>query len=77
MQLVEVVRTEALSADIYEILVGVCKRLGKSPVTCKDSPGCDSSPYPLPVMTHHTDYSYDQIYRQSTVRFLSNFRPTI
>jgi 3-hydroxyacyl-CoA dehydrogenase, NAD binding domain len=39
MQLVEVVRTEALSNEIVEILLGICKRLGKTSVSCKDTPG--------------------------------------
>lgn len=39
MKLVEVVRTEETSDDTYNSLMSFSEALGKTPVTCKDTPG--------------------------------------
>lgn len=39
MKLVEVVRTDKVDADVYQSLMDVSKRIGKTPVACKDTPG--------------------------------------
>jgi len=39
MKLVEIIRTSATSDQTFEALLEVTKRMGKSPVTCKDTPG--------------------------------------
>jgi len=39
MKLVEVIRTEATSQDSFDSLMDVCKRMKKTPVSCKDTPG--------------------------------------
>ena len=39
MKLVEIIRTSSTSDETYEALTEVTKRMGKAPVTCKDTPG--------------------------------------
>ncbi|KAG0321567.1 hypothetical protein BGZ99_003820 [Dissophora globulifera] len=39
MKLVEVIRTDATSQDSFDALLDVCKRMKKTPVSCKDTPG--------------------------------------
>lgn len=39
MRLVEVVRTDATDADVFETARGFGKAVGKAPVACKDTPG--------------------------------------
>jgi 3-hydroxyacyl-CoA dehydrogenase len=39
MKLVEVIRTNDTDKQVTETLVEFCKKLGKSPVLCKDTPG--------------------------------------
>ncbi|KAL1916079.1 uncharacterized protein VTP21DRAFT_6083 [Calcarisporiella thermophila] len=39
MKLVEVVRTEDTSDEVFSTLVDVCKQMKKVPVACKDTPG--------------------------------------
>lgn len=39
MKLVEVVRGDETSDEVYEALYQFCQRLGKTPVRCKDTPG--------------------------------------
>lgn len=39
MKLVEVIRTAETSQDTYETLVELARKLKKTPVTCKDTPG--------------------------------------
>lgn len=39
MKLVEVPRTEEISEESFELLYDLAKRLGKTPVKCKDTPG--------------------------------------
>jgi len=39
MRLVEVVRTDATDADVFETAKGFGKACGKAPVACKDTPG--------------------------------------
>ncbi|CAG8650471.1 7468_t:CDS:2 [Paraglomus occultum] len=39
MKLVEVIRTDKTSNDTYEKLMDVTKKMQKTPVTCKDTPG--------------------------------------
>ncbi|GAB5585845.1 hypothetical protein Unana1_00745 [Umbelopsis nana] len=39
MKLVEIVRTEQLDDKVYDQLAQVTKKIGKSPVSCKDTPG--------------------------------------
>jgi 3-hydroxyacyl-CoA dehydrogenase len=39
MRLVEVVRTDATDADVFETAKGFGKAVGKAPVACKDTPG--------------------------------------
>lgn len=39
MKLVEVIRTSQTSNETFDALHEVTKRMGKSPVTCKDTPG--------------------------------------
>jgi 3-hydroxybutyryl-CoA dehydrogenase len=39
MRLIEVVRGKETSDETTGLLVGVCKKLGKVPIVCKDSPG--------------------------------------
>jgi 3-hydroxyacyl-CoA dehydrogenase len=39
MQLVEVVKTDELSSEVYEELMAVCAKMRKRAVTCKDTPG--------------------------------------
>jgi len=39
MKLVEVVTTEKTSKEVIQIIVGLAKKLGKTPVVCKDAPG--------------------------------------
>eukprot|EP01126_Amoeba_proteus_P016593 TRINITY_DN1771_c0_g1_i2.p2 TRINITY_DN1771_c0_g1~~TRINITY_DN1771_c0_g1_i2.p2 ORF type:complete len:142 (+),score=38.08 TRINITY_DN1771_c0_g1_i2:297-722(+) len=39
MKLVEVVRTDAASDETHNYLINFCKGLGKTPITCKDTPG--------------------------------------
>ena len=39
MKLIEIVRTSQTSPETHETLVEVAKRMGKVPVSCKDSPG--------------------------------------
>jgi len=40
MKLVEIIRTSSTSDETYEALREVTLRMGKAPVTCKDTPGC-------------------------------------
>jgi 3-hydroxyacyl-CoA dehydrogenase len=39
MKLVEVIRTDSTSQETFEALMEVTRRIGKYPVTCKDTPG--------------------------------------
>ncbi|WP_411025646.1 3-hydroxyacyl-CoA dehydrogenase family protein, partial [Salmonella sp. s55004] len=39
MKLVEVVRTDDTSEDTYNSLMTFAESLGKTPITCKDTPG--------------------------------------
>jgi 3-hydroxyacyl-CoA dehydrogenase len=39
MKLVEIVRTDKLQDQVYDDLAQVSKKIGKSPVSCKDTPG--------------------------------------
>jgi len=39
MKLVEVVRGDETSDEVYDALFSFCQRLGKTPVRCKDTPG--------------------------------------
>jgi len=39
MKLVEVVRTDNVTDDVFGALLDVTKRMGKTPVACKDTPG--------------------------------------
>lgn len=39
MKLVEVIRTAKTSDETYNALYEVTKKMGKAPVTCKDTPG--------------------------------------
>ena len=39
MKLVEIIRTPQTSDPTYDILRAVTLQMGKSPVTCKDTPG--------------------------------------
>ncbi|ORX40532.1 3-hydroxyacyl-CoA dehydrogenase, partial [Kockovaella imperatae] len=39
MKLVEIIRTPHTSESTYQTLYSLTKRMGKSPVTCKDTPG--------------------------------------
>lgn len=39
MKLVEIVRANATSESVIEILVALAREMGKTPVVCKDSPG--------------------------------------
>ena len=39
MKLVEIIRTTQTSDSTYETLRDVTTRMGKAPVTCKDTPG--------------------------------------
>ncbi|ORX52412.1 hypothetical protein DM01DRAFT_1336784 [Hesseltinella vesiculosa] len=39
MKLVEVVRTDAVSDDVFQDLYDFSKKVGKTPVSCKDTPG--------------------------------------
>ena len=39
MKLIEIVRTSQTSPETHDTLVEVAKRMGKVPVSCKDSPG--------------------------------------
>lgn len=39
MKLVEIIRTPSTSDDTFEALREVTMRMGKAPVTCKDTPG--------------------------------------
>ena len=39
MKLVEIIRTSQTSDETFDALHEVTKRMGKSPVTCKDTPG--------------------------------------
>ena len=39
MKLVEIIRTPQTSDKTYETIRAVTERLGKAPVTCKDTPG--------------------------------------
>ena len=43
MKLVEVIRTDSTSQAAFEALMDVTRRMGKNPVTCKDTPGCVQS----------------------------------
>jgi 3-hydroxyacyl-CoA dehydrogenase len=39
MKLVEVIKTDQTSEDTYQTLIDVTKKMKKTPVTCKDTPG--------------------------------------
>lgn len=39
MKLVEIIRTSQTSQETFDALHDVTKRMGKAPVTCKDTPG--------------------------------------
>jgi 3-hydroxyacyl-CoA dehydrogenase len=39
MKLVEIVRTENVSDEVFDALNGFTKNVGKTPVSCKDTPG--------------------------------------
>ena len=39
MKLVEVIRTEETTDEVFESLLAVCKKMKKTPVSCKDTPG--------------------------------------
>jgi len=39
MKLVEIIKTEHTSEESYQALFEMIKRMKKSPVTCKDTPG--------------------------------------
>jgi len=39
MKLVEIIRIPSTSDETYESLREVTKKMGKAPVTCKDTPG--------------------------------------
>lgn len=51
MKLVEVVRTEATSAATFDALFAFGARVGKTPVSCKDTPGFIVNRLLLPYMT--------------------------
>jgi 3-hydroxyacyl-CoA dehydrogenase len=39
MKLVEIVRTENVTDEVFDALNGFTKNVGKTPVSCKDTPG--------------------------------------
>ena len=39
MKLVEVIRSEETTDEVTELVAAIAKRMGKTPVTCKDAPG--------------------------------------
>lgn len=39
MRLVEVVRTDATAPDVFDAIYEFSQNIGKTPVTCKDTPG--------------------------------------
>eukprot|EP01135_Chromosphaera_perkinsii_P000289 Nk52_evm58s62 gene=Nk52_evmTU58s62 len=39
MKLVEVIKTDDTNETTYKSLMDFCKRIGKTPITCKDTPG--------------------------------------
>ena len=40
MKLVEVIRTERTTDDVMDRLIALCETMKKTPVRCKDTPGC-------------------------------------
>lgn len=55
MKLVEVIRTDSTSQETFEALMDVTRRMGKNPVTCKDTPGFIVNRLLVPYMRRYSD----------------------
>jgi 3-hydroxyacyl-CoA dehydrogenase len=59
MKLVEIIKTSKTSEETFKALQEVTKRMGKSPVTCNDTPGFIVNRLLVPYMRRSYDNERD------------------
>lgn len=65
MKLVEIIRTPQTSDETYESLRSVTLKMGKAPVTCKDTPGFIVNRLLVPYMRTSTSVSSSEALSRS------------
>ena len=65
MKLVEIIRTSHTSDETYEALRAVTVKMGKSPVTCKDTPGFIVNRLLVPYMRAYSHTSSSVVLTES------------